>query len=350
MFFSLSTLVLGLSSASAAPDAGVAVPVVPCAFETAAMSHDGDAADDPAVWVNRANPERSLIIGTDKKRGLMVYDLSGAPVQELPDGRMNNVDVVQGVRAPGGGTVDLVFASNRDKDTIAAYQIASDGRLSALPGGPFAARITGVYGLCADLDPADGTARVVVNNKHGQVMIVRFLPGKNGFWRVAPIGSRQLGSQVEGCVIDTARGWLYVGEEAVGLWRFALDAKAEPHRVLVDTVRGPNGGTLAPDVEGVTLYQRPGEPGYLLVSCQGEDRYAVFDADTNRALGSFRLSLTRPDGSLEPVTHTDGITVVSEPVGPRFPRGMLVVQDDNGGVGQNFKVVDWRDIERVLTK
>jgi 3-phytase len=34
-------------------------------------------ADDPAIWVNRGNPRQSLLIGTAKDVGLLVYDMSG---------------------------------------------------------------------------------------------------------------------------------------------------------------------------------------------------------------------------------------------------------------------------------
>ncbi len=40
-------------------------------------------ADDPAIWWNRGNPRSSLIIGTAKDAGLLVYDLSGELVQAL---------------------------------------------------------------------------------------------------------------------------------------------------------------------------------------------------------------------------------------------------------------------------
>ena len=58
--------------------------------ETAGTSGD---ADDPAIWVNEADPAQSLILGTDKTAGLYAYGLDGAVRQFLPDGRLNNVDL-----------------------------------------------------------------------------------------------------------------------------------------------------------------------------------------------------------------------------------------------------------------
>ena len=56
------------------------------------------------------------------------------------------------------------------------------------------------------------------------------------------------------------------------------------------------------------------------------------------------------DGSIDAVTHTDGLDVNSAPL-PGFPNGLLVVQDDgnpDSGVDQNFKLVDWTLIRDAL--
>ena len=40
-------------------------------------------ADDPAIWLNRRNPKRSLLIATAKDAGLLVYDMTGVLQQAL---------------------------------------------------------------------------------------------------------------------------------------------------------------------------------------------------------------------------------------------------------------------------
>ena len=50
------------------------------------------------------------------------------------------------------------------------------------------------------------------------------------------------------------------------------------------------------------------------------------------------------------MSHTDGLDVVSAAL-PGFPRGNLVVQDDANQlrmVDQNFKIIDWREVENAL--
>ena len=88
------------------PDREVPRPtaiVVEPAVETEPVSTYGDAADDPAIWVNPRDPAQSLIIGANKKLGLEVYDLAGRRIQTLPDGRMNNVDLRDGFPFDGEG-------------------------------------------------------------------------------------------------------------------------------------------------------------------------------------------------------------------------------------------------------
>lgn len=52
-------------------------------------------------------------------------------------------------------------------------------------------------------------------------------------------------------------------------------------------------------------------------------------------------------GSLDGVSETDGIDVTSRPLGPQFPRGLLVVQYSlnlDPSEHQDFKYVSWQAI------
>ena len=68
-----------------------------------------DAADDPAIWRNAADPAASLIVATDKKAGLHVYGLGGKSLAFDPAGRLNNVDLID-----LGARGILVAASDRN--------------------------------------------------------------------------------------------------------------------------------------------------------------------------------------------------------------------------------------------
>ena len=61
--------------------------------ETPQVITKGDAADDPAIWLNSLYPEKSLIFGTDKRSGIYIYDLSADIVSYNEIGNINNVDI-----------------------------------------------------------------------------------------------------------------------------------------------------------------------------------------------------------------------------------------------------------------
>ena len=66
-------------------------------YETEAVKTSGDAADDPAFWFNKTNPEKSIVFGTDKKSGIYTYDLSGKTLDYFPMGRINNIDFAKSI-------------------------------------------------------------------------------------------------------------------------------------------------------------------------------------------------------------------------------------------------------------
>lgn len=95
---------MALAARNSAGGKGVAtddtvVSVVSAFRETVGMGADGDAADDPAIWVNPNNAAKSLILGANKDQGLYVYNLAGEELQKKP-GRP--VEQCRSTRQSGG--------------------------------------------------------------------------------------------------------------------------------------------------------------------------------------------------------------------------------------------------------
>lgn len=90
---------------------------------------------------------------------------------------------------------------------------------------------------------------------------------------------------------------------------------------------------------------------YLVVSSQGNDSYVVYDAQAPWALrGVFRIGINAQSG-VDGASETDGLEVVSTPLGPDWPEGPLVVQDGRNispRQPQNFKLVSWKRIGDAL--
>jgi 3-phytase len=308
---------------------------VPASAETDPVPSGGDAADDPALWIHPDDPARSRVLGTDKDAGLAVYDLSGRELQFLPDGLLNNVDVRYGF-VLGGQRVDLAAASD-EAPRIHVYAIdPATGLLRSVAGeGSLVPGIV-AYGLCLYRSRYDDAVYVFVTAKSGWVEQWKLLDAGGAVDGVL-VRSFDVGGQTEGCVADDATGLLYVAEEAAGIWRYGAEPLDGTARVQVDST-GP-GGNLSADVEGLALYAAGDGTGYLLASSQGSNDFTVYRREGDNAwLGRFSVD----GGVVDGVAGTDGIEVGSAALGPAFPSGLFVAQDnDNPGAHQNFKLVRW---------
>jgi 3-phytase len=287
-----------------------------------------DAADDPAIWRNAANPAGSLIVATDKKAGLYVYGLGGAVRSFTDAGLVNNVDLAE---VPGHGVI--VVASDRNDLTAARLQFhqldPATGALTLLgtaPGGSGEG-----YGLCVGM--MGGVLRAYSVLKEGRIHEYRVDLGAPGSPPLLT-AERVLGvaSQPEGCVVDHRNGTLYVGEEVVGLWRFTAGSSAGELVAAIDNHH------LVADVEGLALAPAGLDGGYLVASSQGDNAYAVFRLPGMEPVGRFRIAA----GAFGATEETDGIDLILGNFGPDFPTGLFVAQDgQNQPAAQNFKLVSW---------
>ena len=315
---------------------------LPAAAETDAVPSLGDAADDPAIWVHPRNPAQSRVLGTDKKGGLLVYDLNGREVQDLRVGRLNNVDVRSDFRL-GAKQVDLAVASNRDRNSLHLFAIDRvSGMLADI--GQIATPLTDIYGLCMFKD-RQGGIHAIANDKDGTFVQYR-LDGTTGQPRGELVRRFKVETQPEGCVADDRNERLFVGEEDVAVW--VLDARAEAPTALEKVI--DVGGPVHDDIEGLALYQ--GTRGdYLVISSQGNDSYVVLDAQAPYAVrGAFRIGLNAERG-IDGASETDGLEVTSANLGGIWSRGMLVVQDGRKRMpegAQNYKYLPWSAVADAL--
>lgn len=319
-------------------------------LETAPVADGGDAADDPAFWVHPTDPAKSLIIGTNKQGGLYVYNLDGSIRQYLADGKVNNVDIRYGVPV-GGSEITLVAASNRTNESIALYRMDEDtGMLVDVADGVQPTDMADPYGLCMYQSPESRHTYVFINEKDGLVRQWRLAEGTPGRVAATPVREFIVGSTAEGCTADDDTGDLFVAEEDVALWKYGAEPEDGDARTKVtDPQMNP---ALKDDLEGVSIYYGEGGKGYIVLSSQGNNSYALFDRTAPHAYrGSFRViadSTRGIDGSSE----TDGLDVISTPLGPKFPYGAFIAQDGRNiapAENQNFKLVPWERIAEPLS-
>jgi len=311
--------------------------------ETAAVESMDDAADDPAIWINYQNPEKSLIIGTDKKAGLYVYDLEGKIVDFQGLGRANNVDLRQNLTGDlFGGFETLIATSNRTKNAVDILTMEQNGKLKLL--GSYPSKVE-PYGLCVGLPQDNSAFRVLVNYKSGLVELVD-VTFVNGAMVTQKFADIMLPSQLEGCVFDDYAQEFFVGEEGGGIWRFPMENPLNNGKMQAEI--GVTTG-LAADVEGIDIYH--GEHRKILIaSSQGDFTYVAFEIlpDALKPLKKFRIA-DNTINDVDGVQETDGLAVTNVSLNDDFPKGILVVQDgENEGGFQNFKIIDWRKISEII--
>lgn len=303
---------------------------------TEPVKHD---SDDPAVWVNRTQPERSLILGTNKEDGeggaLVVFDLNGKKRRTLAGiHRPNNVDVEYGFRL-GGKLVDLAVVTERGRKRLRIYAIAKSGVLTDVTGNASVfQRDSGPerepMGIGLYRDAKQGTIDAIVSRKSGPASgyLGRFRlvarAGKVDAVEVGRLGQFSGEGEIESVVVDDARQTVYYSDELAGLRSIRLDGSI-PRLFGKAIFKG--------DREGLALLD-----GHLMATDQikGGSRLLAFSQDTtDEPVATF---LTGAD-------DTDGIDICAVPLGPRFPQGIFVAMNSRG---KNFLIYDLRDIRKHL--
>lgn len=328
---------------------GEGAPVM-AVLETPSVGTVGDdAADDPAVWAS-ASPVTVMgqstpgfVAGTDKKSGLYIYGFDGRILQFMPEGLLNNVDLVQGLTV--GGKPQLVLgASDRTpgKTGVALYLFdpARTGDNGVRYWGSIKTDVIEPYGFCFG-KRGDEIHAVLVGHE-GELRQFVLTADAAGAPVAREVRRAEIGTISEGCAVDEATNALYIAEENVGVWRYGLDPAAGAARTLVQPIAP---GVLVADAEGLTTIT-DGDRRYLIGSSQGDSTFPVWRIDG--AAPEYKGRFVVVDGVVDGVTGTDGLAAASGQVGP-FPAGLVVVQDDVNDTGtQNFKYVDWRDIRTAL--
>jgi 3-phytase len=320
---------------------------------TASLPRD---ADDPAIWINRADPSRSLILGTMKvaapEGALAVFGLDGTLHQLLKGpNRPNNVDVEYGLTLKGVST-DIAVLTERDGRRLRAYAIAADGsdvrdvsagQMPILEGAPGAQG--GPMGIGLYRRPKDGAIFAIVSPKAG--------PKANYLWqyRLEDDGSghvkatfvRRFGSfsgngEIEAIAVDDELGYVYYADEKVGIHKW----HADPDATGADQELALFGQTgYRREREGLGIYALANGTGYIVSVDQvpGESIFHVYRREGEPG---------RPhDHSNQVMTFTghadatDGVDVTSAALGPDFPDGLLVAMNSSG---RNFRYYRWQDI------
>ncbi|WP_405368124.1 phytase [Nonlabens sp. Asnod2-A12] len=306
---------------------GHKLPEIKATLVTEQTPHD---TDDPAIWVNNENPEKSIVFGTDKDEtngGVYAFDLDGKLMPEKSITGLsypNNVDVAYGFKINDSTRTDVLMFTEREKNQIRLFSIPD---MKALDNGGFPVFIEETelikrrpMGIALYKNQVSDKMYAIVSRKVGpeqnylaQYQIVSDSTG------VTVNLARKFGNfngkkEIEAIAVDQELGYVYYSDEMHCLHKYYADPEKGN-----DELSCFGAEHFERDIEGIAIVKRENNSGYLVVSNQQAHSFSVFDRDSNLFIKEINL------GTIE----TDGCDATSIPLGTKFPNGLFVSMTDS---------------------
>ncbi|TDQ11006.1 phytase [Pedobacter metabolipauper] len=297
--------------------------------------------DDPAIWVNPADPAQSLVIGTDKDEngGLYVFDLKGKAItSKIVRGlkRPNNVDIVYGLML-NGKPVDVAVTTERMTHKIRIFSLpdmkpVDNGGLPVFEGETLEGH-RDLMGISLYTSPAK-EIYAIVGRKTGPLdgsYLWQYLLTDDGKGNVKATLKRKFGKysgkkEIEAIAVDNEMGYVYYSDEQFGVRKYYADPSKGNEELAVFAKEG-----FKEDHEGISIYKTTDSTGYVLVSDQAANQFKVFKREgSNAFVKSIPMSTNNSDGS----------DVVSVPLNADFKHGLFVAMSDN----KTFQFYRWEDL------
>ncbi|WP_410221352.1 phytase [Pedobacter sp.] len=340
----LSVLLLGATACKGNTQKKLVADTIKPVIITEKVKYD---TDDPAIWINKEDPSKSLVIGTDKEKNgaLYVFDLQGKIKEDLVVRnlqRPNNVDVAYG----------LVFAGKATDIAITTERMTHNLRIFSLPdmkpvdngGIPMFEGETGdayrdLMGIAIYTAP-DKKMYAIVGRKNGPTdgsYLWQYLLQDNGKGQVKATLVRKFGNysgkkEIEAIAVDNENGYIYYSDEQYGVRKYYADpAKGNKELALFGTT-GFKG-----DHEGISIFKTGDKTGYILVSDQQANRFQIFtrEGETGNPHQHKLVKIVNVAAN-----QSDGSDVVNIPLNGTFKHGLFVVMSDD----KTFHYYRWEDI------
>ncbi|GGM78227.1 3-phytase [Dyadobacter beijingensis] len=318
--------------------------IVQPVFITDTVAHD---TDDPAIWVNPADPAQSLIIGTDKDQegGLYVFDLQGKLLKDKTVKglkRPDNVDIEYGLNL-GGRPTDIAVTTERFTHKLRIYSLPDmrpidHGGIEVFVGET-GENVRDLMGIALYKNKS-GKIYAIVGRKSGPTdgtYLWQYALEDDGKGQVKASLVRKFGKysglkEIEAIAVDDQLGYVYYSDEGTGVRKYYADPEKGNDELALFGTTG-----FTEDHEGISIYQLTDSTGYILVSDQGANSFQVFPRE-----GEGKNPHNHP--LLRKVTvkasHSDGSDVVSVPLNAQFRSGLFVAMSDD----KTFHLYRWEDI------
>ncbi|MEJ5053883.1 phytase [Sphingobacterium sp. MYb382] len=303
-------------------------------------------SDDPAIWINKEDPSKSLILGTDKDENgaLYVFDLQGKIVHDkvVRDlKRPNNVDLAYGLSLNGKPT-DIAITTERFTHKLRIFSLP-DMKPVDNGGIPVFEGETGkdyrdLMGIAIYTAPT-GKMYAIVGRKNGPKdgYLWQYLLEDDGKGQVKATLVRKFGEysgkkEIEAIAVDNELGYIYYSDEQTGIRQYYADPEKGNKQLALFGTTG-----FKEDHEGISIYKLTDSTGYILVSDQGANRFQVFSRQgTKENPYDHKLLKTVPVAARQ----SDGSDVVNVRLNDTFKHGLFVAMSDD----KTFHYYRWEDI------
>ncbi|HYP08084.1 MAG TPA: phytase [Bryobacteraceae bacterium] len=296
------------------------------AVQTETTGHD---ADDPAVWIHPKDASRSLILGTNKvaapNGALVVFGMDGKVRQRIGGiDRPNNVDI-EG---------DLAVLTERLKSRLRLFRVSETGVTESGTVPVFEGQTgeaAAPMGIALYKRGRDKAVFAIVGRKTGptQGYLWQYRIEGTRATKVREFGSYSGSGEIEAIAVDDENGFVYYADEECCIRKWHADPDHPKAAIEVATF-GREGFTA--NREGIAVHK-----DYIVCTDQiaGGSQYRLYRRKGDQAAPVAVLRGT--------ADSTDGLEVVSRPMGPQFPRGFLIAMNSSG---KNFLLFPWPEMRR----
>lgn len=308
---------------------------------TDTVKHD---SDDPAIWINAADPTQSLIVGTDKDEdgALYVFNLQGKMVNVIRDlKRPNNVDIEYGLLIDGK-PVDVAVVTERLTHKLRIFSLPDLRPLDhgGLPmfEGETETDYRDLMGIALYKQPATDEVYAVVGRKTGPatgyLWQYKLEDDKQGGVKatvVRKFGAYSGHKEIESIAVDDVLGYIYYSDEGVGIRKYYADPRQGDEELALFGTHD-----FIQDHEGISIYHLADGKGYILVSDQQANTFNVYPRE-----GSAGNPHLHERIAVLPVStvESDGSDVTSVSL-PGFKTGLFVAMSTD----KTFQLYRWEDL------
>jgi 3-phytase len=304
-------------------------------------------ANAPALWINPANPEHSLILGTDSNLngGLYAFGLQGKVQKDrcvIPMKQPHTVDVAYSF-ALGDTTIDIAVVTEAATQRLRAFRLPDmkpidGGGISVFEGETGEGfREPGAMALYKQ--PSTGKLYAFVARKNGPTdggFVWQYLlenkSGTLGASVVRKFGTYGGEKGVLSIAVDPTLGYVYYTDAGVGVRKYYADPEkgGDELALFANT-------DFAENQSGVAIYPASENTGYILVTDQQANRLQIFSREgTAGNPHQHALIKTVNIATLE----SSGAVVSTVPLNPTFKSGVFAT----GSLDRTFQLYRWEDI------